>query len=830
MLSELTVVVTNYQRPELLQRCLSSLIPAGILNVVISSFAPSPEVGGVIQDFLDSAPETMRIDVVTKPVDLGCNELWLQGIYRATTDHIVLLHDDDALAPEFGEVFESLIWSALQDGVGFATWDGQQVAVGGFEGKVIPCPSFQGATRLIGTGTLVKDLQKPSRGSISPGLSVFRREVCIAALKEAAEYFRKPVHFSRPTMLLGNDALLYYRHCGEFETWIYVAQTLTLFGAHEGSESVRDEKRGSVSILAAHAASGRHYKSHPAIQMVPTLPRFIHTYSDYTPKGVEGQRRKNFFEALWSVLYYGGRVLPLPISDAALSRSSKTELADTRATPFLRDVVDAGVRMAGEGDVVLLTNSDTLPVLTIVDRLTSLFSDPLVTSAFCYRKNFDGPVSDIKFDLSKGTKDNGVDLVAVRPRWWRENRLRVPDFVLGCETWDWVVRVLITDSNPGKSVALDDLIYHENHEAFWTKPSVRTSNPGQMYNRRLAQNFFARRVDDQGEYFKNMSPLTKDRRVRVTLPSTDFASGYGRLGDACASALNAVLVKPTDRPEFVLATPIDALKAPVRFTMWEPDDYPRHQCGFMSSESLIVPSSHNKQVFERTGFKGPIRVIPLFGEAPFSEFPDDSVLKFVCVARDNAARSRKGIDDLIEYFQQAFSSGEQDVSLTIKLSAKCFSRSPGDARISVIAQDVSRTEYENLLAQHHCGIFLSGLEAWNFPACEMMACGRPSILIPYGGPAEFTTPQTSWYLPFEMVPAPPEEYYFGVGRGAKASREGVISALREAYQNRSLLLQKAVLSHEMSKQFTRAKFSKRLQEVVQDLLGREIELSESDVL
>ena len=308
------------------------------------------------------------------------------------------------------------------------------------------------------------------------------------------------------------------------------------------------------------------------------------------------------------------------------------------------------------------------------------------------------------------------------------------------------------------------------------------------------------------------------RPLRFYTQATDPATGYGRLAEACMQSLNMVHVSPLDYPDFILSDPMNPAVSPIRFTMWEPTQLPPSAIGFMSARALIVPCKMNVRVFRSSGYRGFIHNVPLWGEAGWSPMPSDDVFKFICIGRDNSVRSRKGVDELIEWFGLAFPT-EKDVRLTIKSSPHCPRRDPSDKRVTVIREDFPRQKYEEMLAAHHCGVFLSGLEGWNFPACELMAAGRPSIIVPWGGPADFTTPETSWHLPYTMTQAPSGMPYLGVGQGAKPTKDGVIWALRDAYKNRDLVRDKAVRSYEMSIKFTKDKFMERLRVVALDILS-----------
>lgn len=308
------------------------------------------------------------------------------------------------------------------------------------------------------------------------------------------------------------------------------------------------------------------------------------------------------------------------------------------------------------------------------------------------------------------------------------------------------------------------------------------------------------------------------RPLRFHSVSTSESTGFGRLGKACLDALGMLLVSPIDYPDFVMASPVSPCASAVRFTMWEPDSIPKTARGFMAARTLIVPCSMNVDLFRNAGFKGLIHRVGLWGEARWAPIPDEDVFRFICVGKDSGVRSRKGIDELMEYFTLAFPS-EKDVRLTIKCSPACARRVIRDDRITAIYDDMSKEKYEALLSEHHCGVFLSGLEAWNFPACELMAAGRPSIIVPWGGPADFTTPETSWHLDYTMVTAPDENPYNGHGRGARPTKDSAIAALRDAYGNRQTFYKKADASYRASFRLSKDQFSERLRVVAKDIFG-----------
>lgn len=260
-----------------------------------------------------------------------------------------------------------------------------------------------------------------------------------------------------------------------------------------------------------------------------------------------------------------------------------------------------------------------------------------------------------------------------------------------------------------------------------------------------------------------------------------------------------------------ITDPHDPNIAPIRFTMWESTEIPPTAMAWRRSKILIVPSEHSKKTF-RQYTRMPIEICPLFADATFQHIPPARPFNFICVARDNGTPSRKGIDQLIAWFTEAFPR-EPDVTLTIKQSVHCKRRYTYDRRITIIYEDYDRMRYHALLAAHHCGIFLSGAEGWNLPLNELMATGRPSIIIPYTGQADFTSAETSWYVPYKLVKAP-QAVYQSVGKVAFPDKAGTIRAMREAYEDQLMVAQKALASALRAADYTEARFAARLRSIV----------------
>lgn len=492
----LTVVVTSFKRAKFLARCLKSVAAAGCSEVVISCACPDKAVQAVISNFSKEAP-WVRVFASAIPHDLGCNELWLRGIYYATTPYVLVLHDDDFLDPSFGSTYRDLICQHLDKGVGLVSWRGAIITgeASKEDKDAIPAEYFNGATRILGTAALSEVLLDKTKPAVSPGVSIWRRDVAIQALKEAHDVLTTPESYSRPGMMLGNEVLTYLRHCERFDKWFYINKVLTYFGSHPGSESVSMEQSGkyqSVQLPKTNVARD-YFLKHRGLAYQPHT-RFLLTRSEYVSSNRDEKRRNAYAASTWKHHENNGEIYFLPVFDGMLTRSSR-DLGDTRKVPFIRDLLDYAVASARPEDVALLTNTDTCVTVDGIDKLRAAFANPNLHAAYGFRHNIPGKLSGPYKDLRWAHADGGIDLIAVRPAWWQKCRDYFPsDMVMGCQWWDHIMRDVINESQPGIDPSLRNLIYHEIHEPFWDSDvKIRTKNPGQVVNWRASRNFLASR-------------------------------------------------------------------------------------------------------------------------------------------------------------------------------------------------------------------------------------------------------------------------------------------------------------------------------------------------
>lgn len=165
-------------------------------------------------------------------------------------------------------------------------------------------------------------------------------------------------------------------------------------------------------------------------------------------------------------------------------RSSKTELKDTRAMPFIRDMIDYAMEKASEKDYIVLANND----ICFVPEAAAIIRAKLaqVPCTYALRINMNSCPPGIHLKTIEHMKEfSGVDLFAFTPAWWKSQRDNFPDMLLGCQCWDFVMHWLMDKCTTQKKIS-PPIIYHQKHSSFWYLPANVKTNPGQVHNRSLA--------------------------------------------------------------------------------------------------------------------------------------------------------------------------------------------------------------------------------------------------------------------------------------------------------------------------------------------------------
>lgn len=496
----LTVVITNFRRARYLDRALKSLRAAGIRRVVVASSEPDEEVLDVIHQ---NSGGWISYDVIKTKDDVGCNSTWLMGAYRARTNRIIILHDDDVLCPEFGGAYETVLSPELDKGGCFVSWRANLLYD---DGSMKSTEYWSGPTRSMPSTELTKLVGKKGELSLSPVVSVLYRPLVIAACKEAEQTLTHNDCLLRPGMLLGTEIVVYLRHIRAFPRWFYCDQVLSRYGSHAGSGTIEAETKKDLSYLVRGYDIARLQCRVPAPKL---RSKIIFVYYDNPSNGEEEAERYAMARATWDYHFSQGDLIEVPVRAKDLTRTS-LGLGDTREVPYIRDLFDAGCTVAAPEDVVVVCNSDILLSSTLFSRIIEGVIRGKGATC-CQRRRVEPKLGRIYKDFTGCKTDGGFDVFAVTLSWWRTHREKMPDMLLGREAWDTCFRVLVEEIADGRgrlstvsgqpeqwarsNAYTDHVAGHKNHYSNWI--AERLTNQGQIHNRALARNFFRLRNNTQ---------------------------------------------------------------------------------------------------------------------------------------------------------------------------------------------------------------------------------------------------------------------------------------------------------------------------------------------
>lgn len=481
-ITDLSVCITNFGRANYLDRSIKSCVDNGIKNIVVCSHAPDAWVYAVTEKW------GKQIKWHSIESDLGCAELWLQCAYFSPTDRMILLHDDDLLAPSFNEHYHASIKPMMDSGdAEFISWRAHLYLD---NGSIKPTEWFNSKTGPLSSGHLRTFLLRLGRLSLSPIVSVMRRNTLIKAVKEGNSYlYQHQQCLHHPGMVLGTEIIAYLRHCADHPKWGFVNEVLSYYGCCDSSGTVKVQKTGDLACITKGYDIARQYFMKGLFENPMLPPKIIWAYDSYRPTDAEALARNEFAHLTWEYHFEQGDVLNCPTGVDSLGRSS-ADLGDDRPVPFFKDVINHGMAIAQPEDVVAYCNSD----IVVSSRMPETILDHIKQHGISlgWRRSLKPEYGRMYKTFKNCKKDGGIDLICFTPQWWSEHSKNLPDMLIGREAFDWVLWKYALGVH-GHSIFMEDIIGHEPHQSFWKVN--RKTNKGQMHNRALAKIFFARRND-----------------------------------------------------------------------------------------------------------------------------------------------------------------------------------------------------------------------------------------------------------------------------------------------------------------------------------------------
>ncbi len=534
-LDRLTVCVTNFHRPQFLDRALASVRAAGIRRVVIAAIESDEAVEAVIEKY---STGWLSYIIARVDSDIGCNATWLLAAYRAGTDRILVLHDDDILCPELGKAYAEVISPAMDAGAGFASW---RPRIHFEDDTTKPCDYFTGPTRTLPSTALAPVIDKCL--THSPVISILDRQTVIHACKEAEQTLTSDDSLERPGMLLGTELLVYLRHIQNFPKWLYVDQVLSMFGSHPGSGTIANMTSGKTDMMRrGYELAKAQARNTPP----PPCPKIIFIYSLIDNPTPEDQARFDLARRSWDFHFGQFTMIELPVRNDELRRTSAT-LGDPRHAPYARDLFDLACAHAMPEDVVVYCNLDIGLTTLAPDRLLAGVSRGNGVTV-CPRRRLDPKAGRFYRSVLNCKLDGGFDIMAVTPAYWQIMREQMPDMLIGREAWDTVfrtiaetwaddrkdARVSVTAAEWSTSAAYtDDVCWHKKHDSWWD--THRTTNPGQIHNRELARKFFTKQgIADLVTLNDAVKANYSKVKPKSTMPTLDEILAAGKTRDSSA--------------------------------------------------------------------------------------------------------------------------------------------------------------------------------------------------------------------------------------------------------------------------------------------------------
>ena len=230
-------------------------------------------------------------------------------------------------------------------------------------------------------------------------------------------------------------------------------------------------------------------------------------------------------------------------------------------------------------------------------------------------------------------------------------------------------------------------------------------------------------------------------------------------------------------PEHFLSNYVPG-KVNIGLTVWETTKIPKFwvQC-CNTMDGIIVPCEWNKQVFEESGVRVPIKVVPHVVDIPnldgIKEFrpadvPEDAYIFY----NISQLTERKGIFETLKAYWHAFSKddkvafvlkvyrsnySEEEVKAVVDIIKRIKHSMPmppeiGHAPVYLITEMLSYDEIMGLHKACDCFVSLNKAEGFGLPEAEAAVVGNPIITTGFGGVKQFLNEENSLLTNYTLSP------------------------------------------------------------------------------
>lgn len=220
----------------------------------------------------------------------------------------------------------------------------------------------------------------------------------------------------------------------------------------------------------------------------------VERHDEANPKERE---RKQIAHRSWDTLYCDQGVIPVQVWDFPRNALS---IGETRALPFVKDVIKAGLDQATDDDIVFFSNDDNSlhPDLPNLLRYWVSLYDCCCSSRCEFREVDIPPLNNPPDVFAKAGRHHiGRDLFAATKRWWVDQWRQIPDWVIGASDWDMNLCAIfrlhfgiqLTRANLEYHMHPAEIprgyVLHKFHSPRWADPATVDKQAGNVWNRRL---------------------------------------------------------------------------------------------------------------------------------------------------------------------------------------------------------------------------------------------------------------------------------------------------------------------------------------------------------